>query len=141
MAVPRDVEPEVGKLPQVYLYNIDDLQKIVENNQLCRQQAAEGAKQLIAWQVESLMQDLQVLSVSDLVKRFRTQVEDVLAREQKNALQRLQSGEPAEQVLNEFSRLVGNKILHRPTVLLKKAAQEDHASALHLFKLLLNAEG
>lgn len=140
LAVPRDVEPEVSLVNNVYLYNMDDLQHMIKTNQACRQRAAEEASQLIALQSEHFYRELQALDVNETIKRFRQQVESLCRQELQKAKKRLALGESVDDVLEDFSRLLIKKLLHKPSVLLKQVAYDGHESMLMVLKALLGVE-
>ncbi len=140
LAVPRDIEPEVSQVRNTYLYNMDDLQRMVVENKQCRQQAAEEANKLIVLQADHLHQELQALHVNDAIKTFRGQVERICQLELQKAKKRLARGEDQDKVLADCVRLISNKIIHKPTVLMKQAAYDGHESILMLMKLLLGVE-
>jgi len=125
LAVPRDIEPEIATLSDVYLSTLDDLQTIVAQNLGQRSTSAEQAEQLIDSQVEHYMRSLKVLEVVPVISAYRQKAEAIRDIELNKALQQLQSGVPAEQVLAQLSRSLTNKLLHEPSVELRKAAYDD----------------
>ena len=136
LAVPRDVEPEAATLPQVYLYNIDDLQKIISNNLQNRQEAALEAEKIIAAKAEKFFQELQVRSARDIIINFRKCLESMRDHELNKALDQLRTGIDPQIVLEQFARSLTNKILHQPTIKLREAASEAQSETLQLAKHL-----
>lgn len=139
IAVPRDIEPEVSRLRDVYLYTVDDLREVIEENRRSRESAAESAEQIIAEGVESWRKQLRGLNVVGTIRAFRQQVEDIRDAELHKALAALDKGLAAEEVLANLARGLTNKLLHGPTLKLKQAGEEgwdDHIRLAHeLFNL------
>jgi glutamyl-tRNA reductase len=132
LAVPRDVEAEVGELDDAYLYTVDDLQQIVEKNLANRQDAAAIADQMVAQQVEQFMRWQQSQTSIDVLKGFRDQSElqrDTLVSK---ALNQLADGKAAEQVIIELANKLTNSLIHAPTKALKNAASAQNSQQLDL---------
>ncbi|HCP04505.1 MAG TPA: glutamyl-tRNA reductase, partial [Pseudomonas sp.] len=112
IAVPRDIEPEVGGLADVYLYTVDDLHEVIEENMRSRQGAAEAAERLIELGTGEFMQRLRALAAVDVVRSYRQKAEQARDQELQKALAKLQRGADPEQVMTEMARLLTNKLLH-----------------------------
>lgn len=134
LALPRDIEPEVGELEDIYLYNIDDLQTIIQQNLDNRTSAAKQAEAIIALQVEHYLRQMRVLNASDLIARYREQLQTINNEELTKALSQLQNGQSPQAVLNNFAHQIINKIMHAPTVKLREAAYHDQLDVLMLVK-------
>lgn len=139
IAVPRDIEPEVADLDDVYLYTVDDLREIIDENIRSRQQAAEQAEEIIDTQVAHFMGWLQSLSAVATIRAYRDWAEQTRNNELQKALRAIARGEAPEKVLNEFSRSVTNKLTHVPTTRIRRAGFEGNdellETARHLFDL------
>jgi glutamyl-tRNA reductase len=123
IALPRDVEPSVGELENVFLYNLDDLQAVVAANVRRRHEELPTAEQLIAGETSRFMNWLAGLSVVPVLTRFRSGMEELRARELADALRRMPDLTPAQRAqVEQFSRALMNKFLHQPTVRLRAAA-------------------
>src|SRR5690606_21477618 len=92
LAVPRDIEPEVSELNDAYLYSVDDLQQIIEQNLASRQEAAAEAEKMIAQQVEHYMQWNRSLDSIDVLREYRDQSEQIKKKLQERALNQLSEG-------------------------------------------------
>lgn len=136
LAVPRDIEPEVSHLSNVYLYPIDALQDIVEDNLLSREKAAAQAEQIIDFQTEHYMRSLRSLDSVPTICALREKFNLLSQEELTKALKKMQAGMEPEKVMNEFSRLLINKVLHQPTIQLRQAAYNGQLEALELAKQL-----
>jgi glutamyl-tRNA reductase len=123
IAVPRDIEPEVGQLDDVYLYTVDDLRSVIEVNMQQREQAADQAELIIEEGVELWQKQLRGQDVIDTIRAFRDAIGTVRDAELKRALAALRQGQQAEQVLQQLAHGLTNKVLHRPTLQLKKAGE------------------
>ncbi|GAB6068772.1 glutamyl-tRNA reductase [Methylothermus subterraneus] len=139
LAVPRDIEPEVDHLEDVYLYTIDDLQNIVEENRKNRQEAALKAEEIIAREVEQFFAWLRAQSASATICAVRAQGERLREEALQRARRALRKGIPPEQALELLAYTLTNKLLHLPSVQLKKAGLHQRhdliLAARELFKL------
>lgn len=139
LAVPRDIEPEVNDLRDVYLYTIDDLQQIISENLSSRTEAAAEAETIIDEAVSQFSLDDKSREVTDTLIRFRRHHDDIKQQELDKALKRLTNGEDPEAVLTSFANQLTNKIVHNPSVQMKQAKAEgrdDVLDAIHrLFDL------
>lgn len=140
LAVPRDIEPEVSQLADVYLYNIDDLQTIIDANLKNRRQAAEQAEALVELQTAHYMRQLQASSVSDIIVQFRGNAEQYRDQAVQKALADLQQGRHPHRVVTQLAQQLTNKILHHPTMKLRQFAYQQQTDALIWAKKLLTPE-
>ena len=137
IAVPRDIEPQVGELDDVYLYSVDDLQAVINENLKSRQQAAQAAEELVAQCVADFMQQMRALSAVDVVRSYRERAESLRDEELAKALRALRNGSSAEQALQQLARGLTNKLVHSPSVQLKKLSAAGRQDALTLAQELL----
>jgi glutamyl-tRNA reductase len=136
IAVPRDIEPEVAELRDVYLYSIDDLSEIIETNVSLRQRAAETAEALIIAGTDRYFREKRVRDAQHLLTSFRARAEAMQTHELERALLRLANGETAEAVLKSLARALTNKLIHEPTVAIRQASAEGHNDVLHYLRTL-----
>ncbi len=137
IAVPRDIEPEVGDLADVYLYTVDDLREVIEDNVRSRQLAAIEAEELIIVGADNFLAQLRSLDAVNVVRSYREQAEQIQAQELEKALRQLKNGRPPEQVLQQLARNLTNKLIHTPSVQLRKAGQEGQTEKLNWARELL----
>ncbi len=130
IAVPRDIEPEVGELDDVYLYSVDDLHEVVAENLKSRQGAAQAAEEMISVGADDFMVRLRELAAVDVLKAYRQQSERLRDEELQKAQRLLANGGNAEEVLVQLARGLTNKLLHAPSVQLKKLTAEGCLDAL-----------
>jgi glutamyl-tRNA reductase len=139
LAVPRDIEPEVGGLADIYLYSIDDLQEIVSENLRNREDAAIEAESLISVGASRFTQDYKALGAVNTLVKFRQKYDQVKDEELEKALHQLQEGVDPGSVLKQLANRLTNKIIHTPSIQLKKAGAEGRVelldSASELFDL------
>ncbi|KPK37535.1 MAG: glutamyl-tRNA reductase [Gammaproteobacteria bacterium SG8_47] len=138
IAVPRDIEPEVAELRDVYLYTVDDLQEVIEENRRSRQEAAMEAEEIIDAQAEHFMGWLRSLSAVDTIRTYRENAEHTRDQVIAHALQQLAKGKEAEEVIRHAARLLTNKLLHDPSARLKRAAFDDEKHLLDAARELFN---
>jgi glutamyl-tRNA reductase len=139
IAVPRDIEAQVAELSDVYLYTVDDLRDVIDENMRSREQAAKIAADIIEESVVSFADDLRAQDAVVTVKVFRQSLGELRDLELLKAQKLLQGGADPEEVLQQFARNLTNKIMHKPTQQIKKASVAgDHeliASVHRLFEL------
>jgi len=123
IAMPRDVDPAVGELDNVFLYNLDDLQAVVSANLERRRAELPTAEELIASESERYWEWVAGLTAVPVLVEMRDRMERVRERELADSLQRLRALGPAERaVVEQLSKTLMNKFLHEPTVRLRAAA-------------------
>jgi glutamyl-tRNA reductase len=139
LAVPRDIEPEVKNLNDVYLYTVDDLQNIISDNLSSRREAAEQAEEIIDTNVEHFLSWMKVQNVQSTIVDYRKQAEQLQQESLTKALAALQNGGNPEQIMQQLAHTLTNKLTHTPCVQLRKASQNDRhdliAAAREIFKL------
>jgi glutamyl-tRNA reductase len=123
IALPRDVDPAVAEMDNVFLYDLDDLRAVVNSNLERRHRELPAAEQVIAEEMEKYWQWVAGLAAVPVVTQFRDEMNRVRERELAAALRRLGDLTPAQRVAVEhFSQSLMNKFLHEPTVRLRAAA-------------------
>ena len=134
IAVPRDIEPEVGDLADIYLYTVDDLQEVIQDNLRSRQEAAVQAEEIIDTQVSRFMGWLRSLDAVGSIRAFREGGERLRDAELDKARRMLAAGKNPDEVLHLLARGLTNKLLHTPCSNLRRAGFEGRSD-------LLNAAG
>ncbi len=139
IAVPRDIETEVGELEDVYLYTVDDLTEVIEENQRSRMDAAAEAEELIQAGAEAFMRQLRELEAVDSLTALRNQYQSLANDELEKALHQLALGKPADELLKRLANNLTNKFLHEPSVQMRRASAEGRQdlqdAAQELFQL------
>jgi len=139
LAVPRDIEEEVGELDDVFLYSVDDLAQVVESGLESRQAAVVEAEDIIAARVRDFQAWLQSRDTVPVIRSLRDSAERMRRHEMEHAMKLLAKGEPADKVLEHLSHRLTNKFLHTPTQALNLAddveRNELQSAASRLFGL------
>lgn len=131
IAVPRDIEPEVEELADVYLYTVDDLQEVIQDNLRARQTAADVAQEIIDQEAEDWSRQQRSLAVVDTIRAFRDSVEKIRDEEVDKALAALERGQDSPSVITTLARNLTNKLMHKPTTRLKQAGEEGSDETIH----------
>ncbi|WP_281645703.1 glutamyl-tRNA reductase [Parendozoicomonas sp. Alg238-R29] len=137
IAVPRDIEPEVGRLADIYLYTVDDLREVIEDNVRSRQEAAVEAEKLVISGADEFLAHMRSLDSVEVVRSYRSQAESIQSQELAKAMRLLENGRPPEQVLQQLARGLTNKLIHAPCVQMRKAGSEGKTERLDWAKELL----
>ena len=138
IAVPRDIEPEVGNLEDIYLYCVDDLHDIIEENLQSRREAALQAEEIIEIQVESFMSWLRTQDVVPIIRSLReaaVKESDYLLLKSKK---QLAQGVLPERVLEELARTLTNKLLDEPTRKLRQSGSDVDNNLIEAARRLFN---
>jgi len=131
IAVPRDVDPAMGKLEGIFVYDIDDLQAVAASHMAERSREASDAETLIAAEVERFHQRQRTVNAAPAIVALQRQAEEIRQSELRRAQPRLGSLS-AEQVaaVEALTRGLVNKFLHPPMQALKQAARENDSTRL-----------
>jgi glutamyl-tRNA reductase len=142
IAVPRNIDPRVGELPGVKLYDLDDLQAVVETHRNHRQAEVGQVKAIIDDELETYWQWLHTRQVVPLITELRRQAETLAQTELEETLRRLPGLNPQEQaIVAQLAHRIANKLLHAPTVSLKsRAAYDTHYDYVHAVRQLFALE-
>ncbi|TMN91559.1 glutamyl-tRNA reductase [Pseudoalteromonas phenolica] len=140
IAVPRDIESQVGELDAAYLYSVDDLQAIVNENMASREQAAEQAQEIILQKTHEFAKWQRSQGSIDVIRQYRDSAQEVKTELVEKAVNQLQSGKSAEKVLLELANKLTNRLTHAPTRAIQAAAQEGDIDKLAVLKQTLGIE-
>jgi len=130
LAVPRNIDPEIGKLDQVSLYTIDHLDAVIAKNHRDRSHAAQVAQEIIAAETLECVNYLRSLGAVDVICELHAKTRRMLEQEQDKAMARLARGQSPEDVLRQFGKKLAGKWLHAPSVELRRAATEGRSELL-----------
>jgi len=126
IAVPRDVDPEVGKIKGVTLYNIDDLESVVEKNLQARRREAVLAKKIVAEDVAAVMERFKYLNFQPLMANLSERAEQMRQRELKKFLGKLPNlSDDERKILEQMTRRIVRKLLRMPMMKLNASAGTD----------------
>lgn len=130
IAVPRDIEAEVGNLNDVYLYTVDDMQEVIEENMRSRQEAAEQAMEIIDLHTDEFMGWLRSLDAAGMIQDYRREAERMRNEVLQRAIKQLHSGKSPEEALTFLAHSLTNKLLHTPSTQIRKAGFEGEKNLL-----------
>ena len=137
LAIPRDVEPEAAMLQDIYLYSVDDLKQVIQENMQSRINAAEEAEIIIDDEVTKFYQWMRGQDVTDVIRTYRGQAEQHKNEAVEKAARMLKQGKSSEEAMQFLANTLVNKLLHSPTEALKSAGAENHQELLEAAKTIL----
>jgi glutamyl-tRNA reductase len=140
LAVPRDIESEVGNLQDIYLYTVDDLKSVVDENLRGRELAAEAALEIVNLEVTLFEQWLKTHQSADQIRQLRDGAELVKQQAIDKALAQLAQNADPEQTMQRLANEITNKLLHKPTIEMRKALQQGDAERIRLLKALITPD-
>lgn len=142
IAVPRNVEPSVNELENVFLYDIDDLGKAVEENRKTRQKEAEDAEQIIDAEIERLIGRWKVREVAPTLVKLQQQLDEMARLEMERVKSKLGDLTPQqEEALAAYTRGILNKVAHGPlTEIRRAAALPDGEDTIALIRRMFRVE-
>jgi glutamyl-tRNA reductase len=140
LAVPRDIEPAVADLEDVYLFSIDDLQQLIDENRQQRAAAAHGARQLIDQEVARFLSQTRAHDAGPAILALRQQADGIRAQTLEHARRMLASGKSAEEAIEYLANTLTNRLLHTPTQALRRAAEQADSSLAQALARLLRED-
>lgn len=144
IAVPRDIDPLVNTLDNIYLYDIDDLKELVEENQASRRDEAGKAHEIVQEEVEDFGHWLQQIKVQPLVLELIERGEKAAQQELKRAMRKLGPLEPEKrEILEHMAQSIVRKMNHDPFMYLKEAenSSQDVADRMEKLRYIFNLDG
>jgi glutamyl-tRNA reductase len=140
LAVPRDIETEVGNLDDIYLYTIDDLNQVVDKNQHTRVLAAEAAQEIINLEVKTFEHWLVTHQAADEIRQLRASADQIKQQCFDRVLAQYQQDHDAEKALQRLANTLTNKMLHGPTIEMRKALRSDDQATIRLLQSLISSD-
>lgn len=140
LAVPRDIEPEIGKLDDVFLYTVDDLAQVVDAGMESRQQAVVEAEQIICERVDGFLHWMQGRDAVPTIRALRQHAEGLRTAELERAMRLLARGDNPAAVLEALSQGLTNKLMHGPTRFLNQSEDAQQSDAHRLVHKLFNLD-
>ncbi len=139
LAVPRDIEAEVVSLNDIYLYTVDDMQDVIQENLKLREEAALEAKDIVSLHTEKYLTWLQSLSSVSLLKDFRSQVERLKSNEISRAIAKLENQlregkapQQIEKIISEMANRLTQKFMHQPSQTIRRAGESNDRKTLEI---------
>lgn len=140
LAVPRDIEPEIGDLADIYLYTVDDLQEVIQDNLQSRQEAAKQAQEIVDNRTEDFLGWMRSLQSVATIRDYRNHAEQQRDIVLQTALQQLKNGKEPEQVLQYMAHTLTNKITHAASTQLRQAGYDGETEFIAMARKLLIAK-
>ncbi|HUS24111.1 MAG TPA: glutamyl-tRNA reductase, partial [Candidatus Binatia bacterium] len=138
LAVPRDIDPRIAQMEDVYLYTVDDLRNVVAGNLKLREEAARQAEALVDEQAIGFSRWLETRDAGQTIQQLRAQGRAFRDEVLEKARRRLASGEPADAVLSFLADALANKLLHAPSQALRRADAIEQALLLNSARKLFD---
>lgn len=127
ISVPRNIDPDINKIDNVFLYDIDDLQSVVETNLKTRMGEADKGEQIVDEEVETFLKWFKSLEVVPTIVALKERMEEIRKRELERTIGKLRSLSPEElHAIEGLTSTIVNKILHNPLVALKMEAHSTN---------------
>jgi len=136
LAVPRDIDPKIADLEDIYLYTIDDLRAVIAENLKLREEAARQAEVLITTQAEAFTRWLESRDAGSTIAQMRARARHSRDEVLEKAKRKLAAGESIDEVLGFVADTLSNKILHAPSQVLRKADAVEQAVLLNAARKL-----
>ncbi len=140
LAVPRDIEAEAGKLEDIYLYTVDDLKNVVDENLRGRELAAEAAQEIVNLEVSVFDRWLRTHQSADQIRQLRDGAELIRQQAVEKALAQIAQSADPEKAIQRLASEITNKLLHKPTLEMRKALQEGDQDRIQLLKSLITPD-
>lgn len=137
LAVPRDIETQVGELDDIYLYTIDDLENVIDDNVRTREQAAESAQAIINLEVKLFDQWLRTHQSSDNIRRLRQAAELIKQQCVEKALIQFLQDEDVDKAIERLATMLTNKFLHGPTIEMRRALKDGDEKTIRFLHSLV----
>lgn len=137
LAVPRDIEEQVGDLDDVFLYTVDDLQSIVSANRKQRETEAAAAMGMVEQQAAAFSAWLRSLNSVDLLRRYRQTQQELAEQARQRAATSLAAGKDPQHVIDELCKRLTNTLMHTPTLAIQDAGRRGDLTALAAYQKLI----
>ena len=140
IAVPRDIEAEVAELSDVYLYTIDDLQKVIQDGQTSREAAAVDANRILDDEIARYLNIERAKQVSPVITALREHGETIRDGVLREAQRRLDKGVDSREVIEFATASLMKKLLHKPSVRLREAGEASEIDVIKATRALFGID-
>ncbi len=137
LAVPRDIEAQVGDLDDVYLYTVDDLKEVIDENRRSREEAANEALDIIQVEVQHFEHWIKTHQSADEIRQLRQNAESIKQEALQKAQSMLENGDDIDKALQTLASNLTNKLLHGPTVEMRKAIKDEDEALIQFLHSLI----
>lgn len=139
LALPRDIDPQVNEIEDVYLHSLGALEKMIDNNQKLRMQAGDDAQEIIVQGVTAFTQWLNAREALPLLHLYRNQAEQQTEHALQHALQQLKNGKEAEEVLSKLTHSLSQQLMHPMTEMITRCGSKGDKDLLHSIEQVLHS--
>ncbi len=140
LAVPRDIEPEIGDLADVYLYTIDDLRAVIDDSLRSRREAARQAEAIVNLHSDQFLRWVRGLDAVAAIREFRERAEAEKERALAHARHRLAQGDNPDDVVHHLANRLTRRLIHQPTLGLRDAARSGDPDTLRVGQEVLGLQ-
>jgi len=140
LAVPRDIESQVGDLEDIYLYTVDDLKNVVDENLRSRELAAQAAQEIIDLEVKVFEQWMRTHQSADEIRQLRQKAELIKQQCIEKTLIQFRQDNDAEKAIERLANMLTNKILHGPTIEMRQALKADDQDTIRFLQSLISPD-
>lgn len=141
IAVPRDINPQVNEIENIYLYNIDNLHAIVQNNQQEREKEAQKAEEIIEREAWYFLGWLEAQNAVPTIKSLREKAERIRQQEMEKTLSRVSVSEKEREAVNAMTAAIVNQLLHGPISYIKQQAHARNGFNMEAVRQLFDLDG
>lgn len=141
IAVPRDIDPQINEIENIYLYNIDDLHVIVQNNLQEREREAQKAEELIERESWHFLGWLEAQIAVPTIKSLREKAERIRMQEMEKTLSRVSVSEKEREAINAMTAAIVNKLLHGPISYIKEQSHSGNGFNMEAIRRLFDLDG
>ncbi len=140
LAVPRDIETQVGELDDIYLYTVDDLKNVVDENLRSRELAAEAAQEIVNLEVKAFNQWLRTHQSADHIRELRQKAETIKQQCIEKALMQFRQDQDVDKAIERLANTLTNKMLHGPTIEMRKALEKEDNATIRFLQSLISPD-
>jgi glutamyl-tRNA reductase len=140
IAVPRNIDPRISQMEDIYLYTVDDLRDIIQENLQSRRDAAKQAEEIIDIQAEHFMAWLRAHNIGHAIRKLRSRAETVRDQAVEQAQRQLSNGKDPAEVLLHLAHGLTNKLMHNPSAGLREAGAQNRDDLVKAIKILYKLE-
>jgi glutamyl-tRNA reductase len=135
LAVPRDIDPTIAELEDIYLFSIDDLQQLIDQNRQQREVAAGDAKVMLTEEVARFLSEARAKEAGPAIRALRQQADVIRRQTLEQARRMLAGGKSADDAMEYLANTLTNRLLHAPTQALKEASAAESVVAEALTRI------
>ena len=140
LAIPRDIEVEISKLDDIFLYTFDDLAKLAQEGVKNRKNEIASAEKIILKKAEIFNKKINQKNITPTITSLRNQFENLRKKELVKAQKEISNGAPFDEVIEKLSKTLSKKYLHHPTKVFNELSNKEFEKALDILKKIYKVE-